>query len=128
MQSFTKPQTEKDNNDGAINDDEEEEEGEENFSEEEIEAEDLLDVNGNKVYSAVQVEDLLSRCLAAISNRGSITSRYVSYSSNLFFLSPIYIVDYVIGYCLPHFCPAAYFILMLFPFPINCNYQICFEW
>jgi hypothetical protein len=37
--------------------------------------EELLDVNGNKVYSAVQVEDLLSRCLAAISNRGSISSR-----------------------------------------------------
>jgi hypothetical protein len=41
--------------------------------------EDLLDVNGNKVYSAVQVEDLLSRCLAAISNRGSISSRYIIY-------------------------------------------------
>lgn len=38
----------------------------------------LFDTEGNKVYSADQVEELLSRCLAAISNRGSISSRYDS--------------------------------------------------
>ena len=38
---------------------------------------DLLDANGNKVYSAEQVEELLARCLAAISNRDSISSRYI---------------------------------------------------
>ena len=37
---------------------------------------DLLDADGNKVYSAEQVEELLARCLAAISNRDSISSRY----------------------------------------------------
>ena len=37
---------------------------------------DLLDAEGNKVYSADQVEELLARCLAAISNRDSISSRY----------------------------------------------------
>jgi hypothetical protein len=38
---------------------------------------DLLDTEGNKVYSAEQVEELLARCLAAISNRNSISSRCV---------------------------------------------------
>jgi hypothetical protein len=38
---------------------------------------DLVDADGNKVYSADQVEELLARCLAAISNRNSISSRYV---------------------------------------------------
>ena len=37
---------------------------------------DLLDADGNKVYSSEQVEELLARCLAAISNRDSISSRY----------------------------------------------------
>ena len=39
---------------------------------------DLLDTEGNKVYSAEQVEALMSRCLAAISNRNSISSRCAS--------------------------------------------------
>ena len=38
---------------------------------------DLVDADGNKVYSADQVEELLARCLAAISNRNSISSRLV---------------------------------------------------
>ena len=38
---------------------------------------DLVDADGNKVYSADQVEELLARCLAAISNRNSISSRWV---------------------------------------------------
>ena len=79
MQEFVKHHH-GDNNDEEIEDDIEEEEGQEdkyNENEEEEEVE-LLDTNGNKVYSAVQVEDLLSRCLAAISNRGSISSRYIT--------------------------------------------------
>ena len=43
--------------------------------EKEIVRQDLFDVNGNKVYSADQVEELLAKCLAAISNRDSISSR-----------------------------------------------------
>ena len=75
MQGFVHSQHE-DNNDHEIEDDIEEEEGQEDgYNEEEVH--DLLDTKGNKVYSAVQVEDLLSRCLAAISNRGSISSRSV---------------------------------------------------
>ena len=49
---------------------------------------DLLDTEGNKVYSAEQVEELLARCLAAISNRNSISSRYVRANTSCFFLLP----------------------------------------
>jgi hypothetical protein len=78
MQGFVKSQH-NDNNDEDLESDIEEEEGQEDSynEDEESEQHDLLDVNGNKAYSAVQVEDLLSRCLAAISNRGSISSRSV---------------------------------------------------
>lgn len=80
MQEFVKTGGDEDiDNDAALEHDMEEEEGQEDsYNErEDREETDLLDVNGNKVYSAVQVEDLLSRCLAAISNRGSISSRSV---------------------------------------------------
>lgn len=66
-----------DNNDSDLESDIEEEEGQEdsyNESEEKGLVE-LQDIHGNKVYSALQVEDLLSRCLAAISNRKSILSK-----------------------------------------------------
>ena len=66
-----------DNNDSDLESDIEEEEGQEdsyNESEEKGLVE-LQDIHGSKVYSALQVEDLLSRCLAAISNRKSILSK-----------------------------------------------------
>jgi hypothetical protein len=66
-----------DNNDQDLESDIEEEEGQEDsYNEaEEKGLVELQDIHGNKVYSAVQVEDLLSRCLAAISNRKSILSK-----------------------------------------------------
>lgn len=66
-----------DNNDAALESDIEEEEGlEDAYNEvEEGGLVELQDIHGNKVYAADQVEDLLSRCLAAISNRKSILSK-----------------------------------------------------
>lgn len=104
MEGFVKQNSE--NNESDF-DDEESEEGESNESEETSitsstvdEVEDLVDVNGNKVYSAVQVEDLLSRCLAAISNRGSISSRYLFLLSHykqlvIYYLSSFSILEFL---------------------------------
>ena len=78
MNEYVKNGNNDDDNDAALERDFEEEEGQEDsYNEEEESGSTLLDVNGNKVYSAVQVEELVSRCLAAISNRGSISSRSV---------------------------------------------------
>ena len=66
-----------DNNDAELESDIEEEEGQEDAYNEAAERGlvELTDIHGNKVYAADQVEDLLSRCLAAISNRKSILSK-----------------------------------------------------
>jgi hypothetical protein len=76
MNDFVSQRT-SDNNDQDLESDIEEEEGQEDsYNEaEEKGLVELQDIHGNKVYSAVQVEDLLSRCLAAISNRKSILSK-----------------------------------------------------
>jgi ATP-dependent RNA helicase DDX21 len=51
--------------------------GETEGEEEEIDITPMLDADGNELYSAPQVEELMARCLAALSNRDHITSRSV---------------------------------------------------